>query len=64
MGEMHLTCDKCKAKFWKDEISNNNFTVCCKNGKVLLPDLVNAPEYLQNLLDNDMEFRNKIRVYN
>src|SRR2546421_12797100 len=61
---MDLICDKCQAKFWKDAISKNNFTVCCKNGKVLLPDLKKAPKYLRNLLDNNIEFRNSIRGYN
>ena len=61
---MNLICNKCKAKFWKEEITKNVFSICCKDGKILLPNLQKPPQYLQHLLENDIDFKNKIRGYN
>jgi hypothetical protein len=65
MGKMELTCSKCQAKFWEAELtSNNEFSVCCKKRRVILPELEKPPKYLRNLLKNDREFQTNIRAYN
>ena len=62
---MNQICIKCKAKFWKDEVkSKNGFSMCCKNGKIALPNLKEPPNYIQDLLDKDIDFKNNIRAYN
>jgi hypothetical protein len=73
-GEMDIICGFYSAKMWIKERSanstNNNpqFSLCCKNGKVLLPNLPATPVELEVLLTNNessaVKFRNQIRMYN
>jgi len=55
-GEMDTICGFCNAKMWIKERSakstNNNsqFSLCCENGKVLLPNLPATPQELEVLL--------------
>jgi hypothetical protein len=52
------------------KLSNNNpqFSLCCENGKILLPSLPTTPQELKVLLTNKersvVKFRNQIRMYN
>jgi hypothetical protein len=73
-GEMDTICGFCSAKMWIKERSanstNNNpqFSLCCENGKVLLPNLPATPQELEVLLTSKessaVKFRNEIRMYN
>ncbi len=54
-GEMDTICGFCNAKMWIKERSaksNNHpqFSLCCENGKVLLPNLPATPQELEVLL--------------
>jgi hypothetical protein len=55
-GEMDTICGFCSAKMWIKErlakSTNNNpqFSLCCENGKVLLPNLPATPQELEVLL--------------
>jgi len=55
-GKMDTICGFCSAKMWIKERSakstNNNpqFSLCCENGKVLLPNLPATPQELEVLL--------------
>jgi hypothetical protein len=57
-GEMDTICAFCNAKMWIKERSaksrNNNpqFSLCCENGKVLLPNLPATLQELEVLLTN------------
>jgi hypothetical protein len=52
------------------KLSNNNpqFSLCCKNGKVLSPSLPTTPQELEVLLTNKersiVKFRDEIHMYN
>ncbi len=71
---MDTICGFCNAKMWIKERSakstNNNpqFSLCCENGKVLLPSLPATPQELEVLLTNKensvVKFRDQIRMYN
>lgn len=74
-GDIEYECPICGAMFWLNErISKNRkarrpiFTMCCMRGKVKLPILKEAPEFLQNLLTSDdvisKHFRDNIRPLN
>jgi len=73
-GEMDTICGFCNAKMWiKERLakSNNNnpqFSLCCENGKVLLPSLLVTPQELEVLLTSKergvVKFQNEIRMYN
>ncbi len=73
-GEMDTICGFYRAKMWIKEQSaksrNNNpqFSLCCENGKVLLPNLLATPQELEVLLTSKessaVKFRDKIRMYN
>ncbi len=73
-GEMDTICGFCSAKMWIKEQStnstNNNpqFSLCCENGKVLLPNLPATPQELEVLLTSKersaIKFRDEIRMYN
>ncbi|CAM6062533.1 unnamed protein product [Sphagnum tenellum] len=54
-GEIDTICGFCNAKMWIKERSaksNNHpqFSLCCENGKVLLPNLLATPQELEILL--------------
>ncbi len=73
-GEMDTICGFYNAKMWIKErlakSTNNNpqFSLCCKNGKVMLLNLPVTPQELEVLLttkeSNAVKFRNQIRMYN
>jgi hypothetical protein len=52
------------------KLKNNNpqFSLCCENGKVLLPNLLATPQELKVLLtskeSNAVKFRDQIPMYN
>jgi hypothetical protein len=52
------------------KLTNNNpqFSLCCENGKVLLPNLLATPQELEVLLTSKessvVKFRDQIRMYN
>ncbi len=73
-GEMDTICGFCSVKMWIKErlakSTNNNpqFSLCCENGKVLLPNLPATPQELEVLLTSKessaVKFRDQIRMYN
>ncbi len=73
-GKMDTICGFCNAKMWIKEqlakLSYNNpqFSLCCENGKVLLPSLPSTAQELEVLLtskeSNAVKFRNQIHMYN
>nr|XP_017221481.1 PREDICTED: uncharacterized protein LOC108198228 [Daucus carota subsp. sativus] len=74
LGPPSVQCSKCKALMWNLERNNKSnmnaaptFSLCCKNGAVLLPPEELPPEPLASLLNggsNSAHFRQNIRVYN
>lgn len=73
--ELHRTNVRCYASMWYEERSqkatktkNPTFSLCCQDGKVLLPKLKEAPAPLKSLLDYNnsvtSKFREQIRIYN
>jgi len=73
-GEMDTICGFCSAKMWikkrsaKSRNNNPQFSLCCENGKVLLPNLLATSQELEVLLtskeSNAIEFRDQICMYN
>ncbi len=72
-GEMDTICGFCNVKMWIKERSaksNNHpqFSLCCENGKVLLPNLPATSQELEVLLTSKessaVKFRDQIRMYN
>ncbi len=71
---MDTICGFYSAKMWIKErlakSTNNNpqFSLCCKNGKVLLSNLPTTPQELEVLLTSKessaVRFRDQIRMYN
>jgi hypothetical protein len=74
IGVMTTKCNKCEAIFWVEERlsssskSNPRFSICCKNGKIILNQLSQPPEPLRSfLLENNSVsklFRSNFRAYN
>ena len=84
IGSMSYSCPICDAKFWESEKLSTKtkacakfststkacakFSLCCGEGKVVLPSLDILPELLGNLLtvtdSRGKDFRNHIRAYN
>ena len=74
IGSMSYSCPICDAKFWESEKlstrtkASAKFTLCCGEGKVVLPSLDILPELLGHLLtvtdSRGKDFRNHIRAYN
>nr|XP_025617318.1 uncharacterized protein LOC112709653 [Arachis hypogaea] len=75
IGYAMYECEHCNALYWYAERSNKSynttdpkFTLCCKGGKVQLPQLQQAPRVLYDLLFNNTpkskHFRDNIRAYN
>jgi len=52
----------------KSSYNNPQFSLCCENGKVLLPSLLVTPQELKGLLTSKdasaVKFRDQIRMYN
>ncbi|XP_071718873.1 uncharacterized protein [Rutidosis leptorrhynchoides] len=74
-GPPSYTCMFCHATMWYEERSNKpkktttpTFSLCCQNGKVLLPKLKEPPLVLKRLLNysdhSTAKFREQIRIYN
>jgi hypothetical protein len=71
---MDTICGFCNAKMWiKERLakpSNNNpqFSLCCENGKVLLPNFPTTSQeqevFLTNKKKSDVKFQNQIHMYN
>ena len=71
---MEFLCSHCGPKFWESEklsISTKDcikFSLCCGQGKVVLPSLATPPELLIHLLTatdtRGRTFRDNIRAYN
>ncbi len=71
---MDTICGFYNAKMWikeqlaKSSYNNPQFSLCCENGKVLLPSLPPTPQELEVLLTskdaNAVKFRDQIRMYN
>jgi hypothetical protein len=55
-GEMDTICGFCNGKMWikkrlaKSSNNNPQFSLCCENGKVLLPSLHATPQELEVVL--------------
>ena len=74
IGSMSYSCPICDAKFWESEKLSTStkacakFSLCCGEGKVVLPSLDILPELLGHLLtvtdSRGKDFRNHIRAYN
>ncbi|GJX95035.1 DNA helicase PIF1, ATP-dependent [Tanacetum coccineum] len=75
LGAPSYQCRSCNATMWYEERNNKGngtanptFSLCCQEGKVLLPWLNETPEPLRRLLDYSepatSRFRDQIRVYN
>ena len=74
IGNMTYHCSYCDAKFWEGEKLSTStkqiskFSLCCGEGKVVLPPLNNLPELLDHLLTSTdtrgKDFRNQICAYN
>ncbi|XP_071717971.1 uncharacterized protein [Rutidosis leptorrhynchoides] len=74
-GPPSYKCPTCNSTMWYEERSNKakktkrpTFSICCQNGKVLLPKLNDPPPLLKRLLDytdpTTSKFREQIRIYN
>ena len=73
-GAMEFICPLCDAKFWESEKLTTStkscykFSLCCGQGKVVLPPLASPPEMLMHLLTTadkrGKAFRDQIRAYN
>jgi hypothetical protein len=74
-GKPTWRCRHCKALLWYDERLSHNrsskmpsFGICCKNGKISLPEKKKHPAYLEKLFNGDdnnsKNFREHIISYN
>src|ERR1044072_5130555 len=76
LGRPNFKCEACGSTMWYEERANKphrpkkpKFSICCQQGKVHLPLLLEPPEVLQTLLSyqggrRSLKFREKIRAYN
>ncbi|GJZ06286.1 ATP-dependent DNA helicase PIF1-like protein [Tanacetum coccineum] len=75
LGAPSYQCPNCNATMWYEKRNNKankdqnpTFSLCCQQGKVLLPRFKDTPEPLNRLLDYNQPatstFRDLIRVYN
>ncbi|XP_074282767.1 uncharacterized protein LOC141607310 [Silene latifolia] len=75
LGDAEYNCPSCGAIMWFDERIKNTstrnnirFNMCCRDGKVRLKGLKDAPDILRRLLTHEdkesKHFRQLIRVYN
>ena len=74
ISSMSYSCPICDAKFWESEKLSTStkacakFSLCCGEGKVVLPSIDIHPELLGHLLtvidSRGKDFRNHIRAYN
>jgi hypothetical protein len=67
-GEMDTICGFCNAKMWiKERLTKSNnknpqFSLCCENGKILLPSLPTTPQELEVLLTSKESNAVKFRI--
>ena len=74
LGRMDVVCPKCNAYHWIAERTSSssrvspNFELCCKKGDVQLEQLLEPPEVLKQLLQDDNQqgkhLRKNIGAYN
>ncbi len=74
LGEMTILCGKCNALHFLEERvasnlhANSQFTLCCAQGKVTLPQLAPPPKSFRRLLIGSevdvKDFRQHIHFYN
>lgn len=74
LGKPDKICPYCKAIMWNNERNNKSmknarptFSICCRNGQVLLPPEKSPPPFLANLLSGGQKskhYKKKIRIYN
>ena len=75
LGRMDKVCRHCLALLWAEELALDQRRraapsghICCKRGKVSLPDLQPLPELLASLMDGRhvslAHFLSRIRRYN
>ncbi|KAE8223141.1 hypothetical protein CF319_g3776 [Tilletia indica] len=73
LGGMHIPCPKCRALHWIAERSDGSVTTpifgsCCAKGKVILPNIFDAPQSLRALFCGEGElalrFQDNTRPYN
>ena len=74
VGRMEYPCSHCNAQFWENEKlststkDNFRFSLCCGQGKVVIPALPSPPELLMHLLtvtdSRGRAFREHVRTYN
>ncbi|XP_074297029.1 uncharacterized protein LOC141627702 [Silene latifolia] len=75
IGDPDYECEKCRAQMWFEERKQKSrgtrrpkFSLCCSDGKVVLPYLHEPPEILKSLLNGhhrlSKHFRENIRGYN
>lgn len=74
LGPPTKICQKCKAIMWNEERNNKGssrseptFSLCCRDGQVVLEPVKQPPPYLAALLsggDKTTHFLNNIRTYN
>ena len=71
VGEMSERCEHCDARMFSAERVKGHFSLCCSNGKVVLPNahkLKAVPVYLKTLLTSNsreaVNLRGNIRNYN
>ena len=46
---MDKQCLHCDSLNFKDEAVSNEFTSCCNKGSILIPPLVEIPQYIKQL---------------
>ncbi|GBN38122.1 hypothetical protein AVEN_224030-1 [Araneus ventricosus] len=66
---MSEVCEFCGALYWKNEVnSGKKYTKCCRDGKVRLSNLTEAPDLFKELLRRNAQetknYRQHIREYN
>lgn len=74
LGPPTKICQKCKSVMWNEERNNKGasrseptFSLCCRDGQVVLEPVKQPPPYLAALLsrgDKTTHFLNNIRTYN
>ncbi|XP_074355752.1 uncharacterized protein LOC141695404 [Apium graveolens] len=74
VGDPDRICSKCQAIMWNHERNNKSatkkpptFSLCCKNGQIILEKEKQPPEPLASLLTGGSRFRHfkeNIRIYN
>lgn len=74
LGKPDKMCPKCKAVMWNEERNNKSvknsaptFSLCCRDGQVVLDPEMQPPHFLASLLsggEKSSNFQRNIRSYN